>query len=74
MATIEARPDNMATGLWWLIWIEREEIVARVERGPGNLCQVVPEGPHWSPMKSFGRPYADLEAALSDVMLYFKGR
>jgi len=74
MATINPRPDNVVTGLWWLIWTEREEIVARVEQDPKGLCRIVPEGPHWSPMKSFGRSYAGLDSALSEVRLYFKGR
>ena len=74
MASIDARPDNVATGLWWLIWIEREEIVARVEQDPGGMCKIVPEGPHWSPMKSFGRSYDGLDQAIREVQLYFKGR
>ena len=74
MATIEARPDKLATGLWWLIWIEREETVAKVEQDPAGLCRIVPEGPHWSPMKSFGRSYDGINQALAEVRLYFKGR
>jgi hypothetical protein len=74
VATIEARPDKMATGLWWLVWIEREETVARVEQEPGGLCRILPEGPHWSPMKSFGRSYDGLGQALTEVRLYFQGR
>ena len=74
MATIEARADRVATGLWWLIWIEREEIVARVEQDPAGMCKIVMEGPHWSPMKSFGRAFDGLDEAVREVRLYFKGR
>ena len=46
MATIEARADSVGTRLWWLIWIEREEIVARVEQDPAGMCKIVTEGQH----------------------------
>jgi hypothetical protein len=74
MATIDTRADKVSTGLWWLIWTEREEIIGRVEQDPEGMCKIVPEGPHWSPMKSFGQSYDGLDRAVSEVRLYFKGR
>jgi hypothetical protein len=74
MATIDVRPDNIATGVWWLIWIERDEIIAKVEQDSGDSFKIVPEGPHWNPMKSFGACYVALDQAVSDVRLYFEGR
>jgi hypothetical protein len=74
MATIDTRPDNVTTGLWWLIWIEREEVVGRVTQDSTGMYKIVPEGPQWSPMKSFGRSYPGLEPALSEVQLYFERR
>lgn len=74
MATIELRPDRAKTGVWWLHWIERGEVVARIDQDPSGRCQVIPEGPHWSPMKSIGRTFDNTAGALREVQLYFERR
>ena len=74
MATIGTRPDNGAHGVWWLIWIEREVIIGKVEQDIAGRFRIVPEGLQWSPMKGFGRTYDSLEQAVSEVRLYFEGR
>ena len=40
LAKIEMRPDNIETEVWWLYWVEREEVVGRVERELGGRCTV----------------------------------
>jgi hypothetical protein len=74
VATIEMRPDDVTTGLWWLTWAERDQVVARVLQDPKGNCNIVTEGPHWSPMKSFGQTYGSPQQALDEVKLYFQGR
>ena len=74
MATIEMRADNVTSSVQWLYWVERGEFVARVDRGPGGLWTVTPQGPHWSPMKSIGRVFGNPESALLEVQLYFQHR
>jgi hypothetical protein len=74
VATIDMRPDNEAKGLWWLVWVERDEIVARIEHDPEGLCHIAPEGPFWSPLKSFGEAYDSPSVALDQVRLYFERR
>lgn len=74
MATIEMRPDNIDTTRWWVLWIEREEIVARIDQDLTGTCKVTPQGPHWSPMKSIGRVFDSPATALREVRLYFERR
>ena len=74
LAKIEMRPDNIETEVWWLYWVERAELVGRVERDLGGRCTVSPQGPSWSPMKSIGRSFADPADALREVQLYFENR
>lgn len=75
MANIAMRPDNVRSNdVFWLHWQERSEVVGWIERGPGGLWTVVPQGPHWSPMKSIGRSFDGPESALREVQLYFEHR
>jgi hypothetical protein len=74
MATIEMRPDTDRTGLWWLYWTERDELVARIDQSPAGACKITPHGPHWSPMKSFGQTFDSASSAYHEVQLYFERR
>lgn len=74
MATIDLRPDNADSGRWWLIWSERNEVIGSLEQEFSGTCRVIPEGGHWSPMKSIGRTYPDRNTALEDVRRYFGTR
>ena len=75
MATIYLTPDNVRSDVWWLSWTERTEVIGSVVRYSTGLYKISPQGPHWSPMKSFaGNDYPDLEAATEDVRRYFRGR
>jgi hypothetical protein len=75
VAQIELRPDNVITGTWWLVWVDRDEVVGRILQDAGGKCQIAPQGPHWSPMKSFGgKSYDTRSAALAEVTLYFRER
>jgi hypothetical protein len=75
VAQIELRPDNVITGTWWLVWVDRDEVVGRILQDGGGKCQIAPQGPHWSPMKSFGgKSYDTRSAALAEVTLYFRER
>ncbi|WP_423956806.1 hypothetical protein [Bradyrhizobium sp.] len=75
MATIELQRDNVDDSVWWLKWIEAGEIIGRIRQDGDGRCQIVPQGVRWSPMKSFGgRSFCTREAALAEVMLYFRGR
>jgi hypothetical protein len=74
VATINLRPDNLLIGVWWLVWTERNEVIGRIDGEPTGRCKIHPEGPHWSPMKSFDRTYVSLESALHEVRLYFERR
>lgn len=74
MAEIEMRHDNIDENVWWLCWVERAEIVARVDQDADGRCTMTPQGQHWSPMKSFGRLFESPSAALREVELYFRRR
>ena len=75
MASIELQPDNMDDAVWWLKWIEAGEIIGLIRHDGDGRCQIVPQGMRWSPMKSFGgRSFGTREAALAEVMLYFRER
>jgi hypothetical protein len=75
MATIQIHPDNIDDAVWWMNWVERDEIIGRIIRHRNGCCQIAPSGPHWSPMKSFAAFVFDSpEKALAEVELYFQGR
>ena len=74
MATIELRQNEEDASVWWLYWLERQEIVARVEQDLRGRCRVIPQGPHWSPMKSMGTPFESPSHARHEVQLYFQHR
>ena len=75
MARIEFQPDNMNSSIWWLTWVETGEVVGRILQDGNGRCQISPQGPHWSPMKSFGgKSFETKDAALAEVELYFRGR
>jgi hypothetical protein len=75
MATIQIHPDNIDDAVWWMKWVERDEIIGRIIRHRNGCCQIAPSGPHWSPMKSFAAFVFDSpEKALAEVELYFQGR
>lgn len=74
MAELVMRPDTRSTHVWWAIWIEFEEIVARIDRDPNGVCKVSPQGPHWSPMKRIERLFDSPESAFREVELYFERR
>jgi hypothetical protein len=75
MATIQLDVDNVHGNIWWVKWVEREEIVGRIVQHGIGRCQIYPLGPHWSPMKSFAAFSFDCpQKALAEVELYFRGR
>jgi hypothetical protein len=75
MATIQIHPDNLDDAVWWMKWVERDEIIGRIIRHRNGCCRIAPSGPHWSPMKSFAAFVFDSpEKALAEVELYFQGR
>ena len=75
MALIDLQPDNISNSVWWLKWVEADEIVGRILQDGSGCCYIEPHGPHWSPMKSFGgRPFGTREAALAEVARYFDRR
>jgi hypothetical protein len=74
VAKIEIRPDTIRTDVWWLYWVEREEVVGRIDQEPSGSCTVTPQGPYWSPMKSVGRMFNSPLSALREVQLYFERR
>ena len=75
MAIIKVDPDNVLAGIWWMKWVEREEIVGRIVQDSMGRWQITPQGPQWSPMKSFGGlSFESRDAALIEVQLYFRGR
>jgi len=74
MARIELRPDNVSHGTWWLWWVEKGEVIGRILQAPSGRCQIAPQGPHWSPMKSFGKAFDSPAAALAEVTQYFRQR
>ena len=75
MARIELVPDHVLGSLWWLKWVETDEIIGRLRQDLRGRCLIAPQGPHWSPMKSFaGRRFETKAEALAEVRLYFSGR
>lgn len=74
MAEIEMRPDPVSNGVWWIYWVEREEVVARIDQDLGGRCRVIPQGPNWSPMKTVGGSFDSPSSALREVRLYFARR
>ena len=74
MAQIELRPDNEKTDLWWLYWVERNELVGQIAQEPSGRCMVIPLGPHWSPMKSIGQVFDSPSSARLEVQRYFEHR
>jgi hypothetical protein len=75
MATIELKLDNASSGIAWLVWEERNEIVGKVLIQANGRCRVLVQGPFWSPMKSLaGKTFTDRQSALAEVQLYFQGR
>ena len=53
MPTIEMQPDRASQHIYWLTWVERQEVIAQIVQEPNGDCRVIPRGTHWSPMKSF---------------------
>lgn len=75
MAQIGLRPDNSNAGRWWLVWIEKGEVIGSLLQERSGRCQISPQGPYWSPMKSFGGKSFDTRSdALAEVSLYFRER
>jgi hypothetical protein len=75
MATIQLEPDSERPSILRMKWVERGEIIGRIVPVESGRCRIAPEGPHWSPMKSFaGFTFETSEAALAEVELYFRGR
>jgi hypothetical protein len=75
MATIQLNVDNVHGHIWWLKWVERDEIIGRIVRDGTGRCQIFPLGPHWSPMKSFAAfSFDSPDKAVAEVELYFRGR
>lgn len=75
MATIQLTGDNVQSRIWWMKWVERDEIIGRIVQDNIGRCQILPAGPHWSPMKSFAAfSFDSPEKAVAEVELYFRGR
>ncbi|PSO17083.1 hypothetical protein [Bradyrhizobium sp. MOS003] len=75
MATIQLTGDNVKSRIWWMTWVERNEIIGRIVQDDIGRCQIWPAGPHWSPMKSFAAfTFDSPETAAAEVELYFRGR
>ena len=75
MATINLRPHNENSSIWYLVWAEQEEVIGKVIQGEDNRYHIAPQGPHWSPMKSFAfQSFENPAGALREVRLYFMGR
>jgi hypothetical protein len=75
MATIQLNPDDILTRIWWVKWLEKDEIIGRIYQDTNGRYIISPRGPHWSPMKSFaGFSFERPDAALAEVELYFRGR
>lgn len=74
MAELVMRPDRGRTHVWWVVWVELNEIVARIDREPNGASTVSPQGPHWSPMKRIERTFDSPESAFREVELYFERR
>jgi hypothetical protein len=75
MATIKLVPDNVSARIWWINWVEKDEIIGRIVQDSSGRCEIAPSGPHWSPMKSFAAfSFDHPNAALAEVELYFRDR
>jgi hypothetical protein len=75
MVSFQLERDKVFDLIWWIKWVERDEIVGRIVQDRAGHCQILPVGPHWSPMKSFAAfSFADPESALAEVELYFGER
>jgi hypothetical protein len=74
VAEIEMRPDNVEIEVFWLYWVERNEIVGRIDEEPDGRSTMTPQGPHWSPLKSFARSFDSRQSAFREVQLYFARR
>ena len=75
MATLHLDGDNTNSRVWWIKWLEREEIIGRIVKEEAGRCRVYPSGPHWGPMKSFAAfSFDSPQTALAEVELYFRGR
>ena len=75
MATIQLVPDNVDARIWWMRWVEKDELIGRIIQDSRGQCRIAPLGPHWSPMKSFAAMSFDHpEKAAAEVELYFRGR
>ena len=75
MATIKLVPDNVSARIWWMNWVEKDEIIGRIVQDGSGRCEIAPSGPHWSPMKSFAAfSFDHPNAALAEVELYFRNR
>jgi hypothetical protein len=74
VAEIEMRPDPLRQRIWWFYWVEREEVVARIDQDLDGRCRVTPQGPNWSPMKTVGGLFDSPSSALREVRLYFARR
>jgi hypothetical protein len=74
MALIEMRADHVDMNVWWLWWVDRNEIVGRIDQDLSGVVWVTPQGPHWSPMKSISRLFPSPVSAHREVQLYFERR
>jgi hypothetical protein len=75
MAALQLDVDNLSSRVWWIRWLEKNEIIGRIEQVSTGRCHVFPSGPHWSPMKSFAAfDFDNPQSALAEVELYFRGR
>jgi len=75
MATFQLDVDNVHGHIWWIKWVERDEIIGRIVQQRTGRWQIFPVGPHWSPMKSFAAfSFDNPEKARAEVELYFRGR
>ena len=74
MAELVMRPDTGSTHVWWVLWVDQKEIVARIDRDPSGACTVRPQGPHWSPLKRMEMRFDSPASAFREVQLYFERR
>ena len=75
MATIALKVDNIDPDIWWLIWIEKNEVIGKIVEDGSEHWRVMPQGPHWSPMKSFaGNSFKTPQSALMEIQIYFAAK
>jgi hypothetical protein len=75
MATIQLVRDNIETSMWWMTWVEKGEVIGSIVQDSDGRCRICPQGPHWSPMKSFaGFASETPQQAVVEVELYFRDR